>query len=154
MKKTIILTGREQRDQAQRLIEFLADDGPTHRVTIEPHTDTRSIRQNRYYWGPLLDVMERDLGTTKDELHRDHKYRFLVPIYTRDIPGYAEMIETVKRVRKYSPGDADKLRRWIVDKTSTTTASVEQFAEFLESVKRHAIGLSIKLPSDCFFIVL
>ena len=148
MRKTIILLGPEQRQKARRLIEYLPDDGPAHRVIIEPCEDTRSIRQNRYYFGPLMDVMVKDLGMSKAELHYDHKYRFLVPIYIRDIPSYAEMVESVKRVKKYSPSDAEQLKKWIIEKTSTTTATVKQFAEFLESVKQHAISLRIRLPAD------
>lgn len=148
MKKTVILTGPDQRAQAKRLIEFLPEDGPLHRVTIEPAEDTRSARQNRYYWGPVVTIMSAELGVTKEELHRDHKYRFLVPIYIRDIPSFAEMIEAVKQVRRDNPTLADTLRKGIVNETSTTTASVKQMAEFITAVKNHANGLGIKLPAE------
>ena len=147
MKKTIILIGKEQHDQAKRLIEFLPDDGPLHRVIIEPHEETRGSKANAYYWGVVVKAMAGELGQTKDELHYDNKYRFLVPIYIRDRPGYAEMIEAVKAVRRDNPALADTLRRGIVKETSTTTATGKQFVEFVKDVERHCVSLAIKLPA-------
>ena len=147
MKKKIILLGPEQREQAKKLIDYLPEDGPLHRVIIEPHEETRSSLANAFYWGPVVTTMAEELGQTKEELHHDHKYKFLVPIYVRDIPSYAEMIEAVKEVAQKDASLAYILRREIVKMTSTTTASVRQFCEFVRDVEHHAQSMNIKLPA-------
>ena len=37
----------------------------------------RSLDQNAYYWGVVIDILHKHLGYTKDEMHSALKYLFL-----------------------------------------------------------------------------
>lgn len=116
-------------------------------ITVEPFKKDRSVQQNALYW-KWLTVIGGEIGMTKEEVHQDCKARFLVPIFTRDDPEYAEMFEAVRDV--WRAGDKDGamlLRKNIVRLTSTTHASVKQMSEMMEDIERDAISKGIYLPA-------
>lgn len=53
-----------------------AEVGITIKKTKKPR-DIRSDKQNKYYWGVLIDLLSSELGYTKDEMHEILKYQFL-----------------------------------------------------------------------------
>ncbi len=92
-------------------------------------------------------VIGKDLGESKDEVHRRHKESFLLPILERDDAGFAVMMETVRDLyRKGQQAQARQAHRVIVDLSSTTRLNVEQMTEFLNEIEQEARGLNIRLP--------
>lgn len=134
----------------RRLCEVLnlipIDEENIQEVVIRPYKRNRSKLQNHFYW-VILGLIAREIGTTKDELHETYKERFLVPIYERDDPEYAKMMETVRDVwRKGMKTEARTLRKQVIGLTSTTNATVAQMQEYLNEIESHANSLGIFLP--------
>lgn len=46
-------------------------------LEIGPHKDSRSLRQNRWYWGQILGLISEHTGYEPEELHEYFKSRFL-----------------------------------------------------------------------------
>lgn len=47
------------------------------RCGYEPSGKNRSLSQNKYYWGCVVQIISDELGYTKDEVHEIIKHRFL-----------------------------------------------------------------------------
>lgn len=145
MKTTIILTGEDQRHHAIELIALLPLV-PVCEVVIREHVRDRSASQNALYW-KWLTVIGNELGESKEDVAERYKDGFLVQIYERDNPEYAEMIQSLRSI--WSQGmktEAVSLRKKIVALTSTTTATVKQMTEYMQSIEHHAASLGIRLP--------
>ena len=116
-------------------------------ITVEPHKKDRSVQQNALFW-KWMTVIGGEVGMTKQEMRDEYVGQFLVPIFTRDDPEYAELWEAVRDV--WRGGDKDGamlLRKNIVRLTSTTHASVKQMSEMMEDIERDAISKGIYLPA-------
>jgi len=118
---------------------------PVIEVVVRKYKKKREIIQNSLYWRWITHACE-ELGMLKEDLHFDLKRRLLCPIYMRDDPEYNEMIIMVKRLNHYQKEAAELLGRKIVKLTSTTTANVKQFAEYLREFERDMAGNGIVLP--------
>lgn len=141
----LIINNQQVKDRALYLIGVLDIDDPCE-VIIRPHKKNRSVDQNALLWS-FYTIIGATLGESKDAVHERSKEKFLVPIYTRDEPEYAEMIASVRDVYRAGMKDeATLLFKNIVRMTSTTTASVAQFAEYLQDINSEAHGLGIHLP--------
>lgn len=146
MKNKIVLSSLELKHRAAQIINSLPLD-PVHEVIIREHKKDRSADQNSLYW-KWLTVIGADLGESKEELHERYKGEYLVNIYERDDPDYAEMLQTLREVyREGMRDEALNLRKKIVALTSTTTATVHQMSEYMTEIDRHAVELGIRLPS-------
>lgn len=145
MKSTIIISSEELRDRAVAIIAALPLT-PVHEVVIRDHKKDRSTEQNSLYWR-WLTVIGNALGESKEDVHERYKGKFLTHIYERDDIDYANMIQSLRLI--YSQGmkvEAVALRKQIVALTSTTTATVPQMTEYLESIERDVSSLGIRLP--------
>lgn len=145
MKTTIILKTEELKRRACTIIEALPLD-PLHEVVIREKQKNRSIEANALMW-KWLTVISADLGMSKDELHEVYKDRWMVSIYERDDPEFAEMIQSLRNI--WTQGmktEAVNLRKRIVALTSTTTATVKQLNEYLKNIEHEAASLGIRLP--------
>lgn len=134
----------------RRVVEVInlipIEEDKIQEIIIRPYKRNRSKEQNAFLW-TILGVIAREIGTTKDELHETYKERFLVPIYERDDPEYAQMMETVRDVwRKGMKTEARTLRKKVIGLTSTTNATVAQMQEYLNEIESHANSLGIFLP--------
>lgn len=145
-QKTFVIQNEKVIEQ---LVMFLqtwpSGDGPWECV-VRPHKKDRSLLQNSLYW-MWVTVIGNEIGMTKEEVHEDLKRRMLVPIYERDDLLYCEMIQSLRKL--YTQGfkeDAQKLHAHIVRLTSTTNATVKQFAEYLTEIERDMAGKGIYLP--------
>ena len=119
---------------------------PPFEVIVRPHKINRSLLQNSLYW-KWATVIANEFGMTKEEIHEDLKRRLLVPIYERDDVQYAEMIHSLRKL--YQQGfkqESQKLHAHVVRLTSTTNASVKQFAEYLTEIEKDMAGRGISLP--------
>lgn len=45
-------------------------------IQLKQFRKNRSGNQNRYYWGVVLDILSKDTGFTKDEMHEVLKRKF------------------------------------------------------------------------------
>lgn len=121
-------------------------------VTAEQEEENRSAKQNRLLWLWNTEIGNH-LGMGKDEVHDMLKEKFAVPIFTRDSKSYAEMVESVKNVRRAGmTKDADQLKKQIVKLTSTADFSVKQMTEYLHSMELFAgnVGATITFPEDIY----
>ena len=140
MKQTIVVSSEELKNRAIAIVLNLPVDEP-HDVAIKPHKADRSTLQNSYYWR-VLTIIGSDLGMTKDEMHDVYKEKFLVPIFTRDDEGYAEMVDAIKDSDRQ-----DVLTREMLRLTSTTQCTVKQMSELIDDIQHHAASLGIRLPA-------
>jgi hypothetical protein len=145
VKTTIILSSAELKRRAVAIINGLALD-PVHEVVIREHKKNRSLEQNAFYW-EILTIIGNALGESKEAVAERYKDKFLVQIYERDDPEYAEMVQSLREVWKQGmKKEAVNLRKRIVSFTSTTSANVSQMAEYLTNIERDAASLGIRLP--------
>lgn len=142
----IILISEELKVRAMHIIKKLPLD-PVYEIVIKEHKRNRSAEQNSLYW-KWLTIIGDALGESKEDVHEQMKEKFLINIYERDNPDFAEMIQSLRAVYKQGmKTEAMALRKRIVALTSTTTATVAQMTEYLESIERHAVSLGIRLPA-------
>lgn len=123
------------------------------RVTIEEWKNNRSGAQNALYWRWLTEY-GHETGHSKEEAHEVMKYKFAVPIFVRDDAEYADMVASVKEVRKAGMYVyANNLRDQIVKLTSTTDFNVKQMAEYLTAFERFARseGVDLSRPDDLMY---
>lgn len=145
MNHTLIIRDFDTREEAALLVKTLPVS-PIHRVVVQPHRMDRSAAQNSLYW-MWLTIIGNERGETKDDMHLEYKEKFLVYIYERDDPEYAEMIEAVRKVyRAGMKTEAKQLQKQIIELTSTTRANVKQFTEYLNDIERDAFKMDIILP--------
>lgn len=145
MKAKVTIISEFQRSHAIELIRQIPLD-VVHEISIQPHKKDRSASQNALYW-QWLTIIGNELGESKEDVHERYKDSFLVHIYERDNPEYAEMVQALRSVwSKGMKQEAIYLRKKIVALTSTTTATVAQMSEYMNSIENHAVTLSIILP--------
>ena len=145
MSQSIILTDGETKQRAADMILALPDI-PVHQMQIKLHKVDRSLAQNGLYW-VWLTIIAGERGQVKDEIHLECKKRFLIPIFERDNPEYAEMIQSVRTVWKSGlHKDAHSLKRQIIKLTSTRDADTKQFTEYLNDIERDAQEKGVWLP--------
>ena len=112
----------------------------------------RSAAQNSLYWSWLTDMEKTSVnefsGHTAHEWHYSLKYRFLCPIFIRDESSYAEMIQVLHDVKDIDGYEA--LRDGVINLTSTTKCTVEQFSEYLGKIEKYCHQRGIKLRTDDF----
>ena len=149
----LIINSAEVKTRALYLIGNLDIEKPRE-VIIREHKADRSAAQNSTYWLFLTHIGD-ELGETKGDLHERYKGKFLVPIYERDDPEYAEMIAALRTLYREDKTMAELLHKKIVKLTSTTKASVKQFCEYLTDIERDANGMNIFLPrNDDYMLAL
>jgi len=87
-------------------------------------TDTRSLNQNAYYWGVIVDMLGKYLGYFPDEIHAVLKQKFL--------PAKTVVLKDEE----------------IVIPESTAKLDTTQFEEYLESIRVWAArDLNFVIPS-------
>ena len=80
-------------------------------VIIRKPRTKRSDVQNSYYWGVVIELLSKELGYDKDELHEILKYKFL--------QSNAMGMPYVKSTTKLSTGEFEeylsKIKRWAAE---------------------------------------
>jgi len=116
---------------------------PIIEVVVREHKKKRSLLQNSLYW-LWVTIISNDLGMTKEDEHFDLRKRMLAPIYERDDLQYSEALKALRDL--YSRGFKKEANNLFDQITSTTTANVKQFAEYLTEIERDMMGKGIVLP--------
>jgi hypothetical protein len=94
-----------------------------------------------------MTIIGNELVLLKNETDELYKKRFLIKIYERDDEEFSEMIKSVRSV--YTAGhkkEARILEKKIVELTSTRTATVKQFTEYLKDILQDSANSGIILP--------
>lgn len=145
MKKTFVI---RDRDVIARVVSYLEAQPlePLLEISVTLHHKDRSLLQNSLYW-IWITIVSDEWGWTKDHVHEHFKKKHLVRIYERDEPGYAAMIQAVRLI--YTKGmkqEAMSMGKEIVRMTSTTSATVKQFTEYLNDIEKDMISRGFSLP--------
>ena len=90
-------------------------------IEIEPWKKKRSGNQNSYYW-KCLDIIGRELGHSKDDLHTYFRREHLTPV-ERQIMGKA-----------------------VLCLPSTTDLTTAEFATYMDRIISDAAQIGIQLP--------
>lgn len=93
-------------------------EGKYVEVKVQKERSQRSLNQNAYYWGIVIDLLSQYTGYTPDEMHEICRYMFLKKVN-------ADGMEYVK---------------------STATLNTAEFEEYLENIKQWAAMLNIIIP--------
>jgi hypothetical protein len=112
-----------KREDKTRLYETLKGLKPcSYWVELKQFRDTRSNRQNAYYWGVVIKILSDHTGFDPEEMHEVLKQKFLT-----------------KFVVIQSTAEEVKITR------STSNLSTEEFEKYMEDVRRFSIQ-----DLDCF----
>lgn len=117
-------------------------DGKDARITITRDVRTRTTKQNRYYWGVVIDMIAGHTGHTPEEVHEAMKMEFLgrrfmsfggkeieVSKSTRD-QDTLEMTNYIERVRAFA---AEFLKLNIPDPVTAGFTVDPETGEILDS---------------------
>lgn len=120
-------------------------------VFLKVFNPDRTVEQNALYWLWLKEISEQgEHGNTKDELHYFYKEKFLINIYIREFPDFAEMAKAVFTLKERDPDNYNIMRTFIINETSTTKCNVKLFREYLNDIQLHAtrdFGCVLSEPS-------
>lgn len=96
-------------------------DGKRVDVTIRKERSIRSLNENNYYWGVVLQLLSEHTGYTTDEMHEICKHQFLM------VHGQFDYVK------------------------STTKLNTVEFEEYLDKIKNWAavLGVNVPNPNEC-----
>lgn len=125
----------------------------------EANDEQRTVAANRLYWMWLTDcertTVNEYAGHDQDWWHVMFKKKFLMRIYERDSQEYAELLQSVRKVKAAGLEDeAQRIYDHVATETSTTRATVSQFREYLNRIERTCQGLGIWLRTDKWLYAL
>lgn len=144
-RRTFTIRSKEVIKTVASFLESLPLE-PVIEIIIQEKKKDRTVAQNRLYrlWG---NVISDELGWAKNDVYTYLRKSHLCQIYERDDQGYAEMVNSIRKV--WSMGmrkDAEKMHDYIVERTSTASATVKQFMEYLKEIERDMTEKGIPLP--------
>lgn len=113
----VLISKRKDFDEAVKRFE-----GREIEIIIQKKRYVRSVAQNRLWW-LYMDILHKELGYSKEEMHNICKFRFL----KRE-----KIIESTGEVMEYLE--------------STTRLSRTQFAETIDNLVQWAAEMNIILP--------
>lgn len=129
----VIESGKFVANNEKAFIEaFQKHIGKEIEITIKAYRDTRSVQQNRYYWGVCLKLISESTGYTTDELHHIFKHKYLI-----DKERARELVDSL--IENYLPP------------RSTTDLDTVEFNNYLEKIKNFAsleLGVYIPEPDE------
>lgn len=124
-----------------------------HVIEVKEYKPNRSAAQNRLLWAWLTDFentgVNEHSGVTKEEWHDRFKRLSLAKIYERDNEQYAVTMQSLRDVYRHGlHKESLNMMDHVIRETSTTAATVEQFAEHLNFIERYAHERGIQLRTD------
>ena len=124
-----------------------------HKVVVTVGNDSekaRTLAQNRLYWSWLSQI-EQQTGQHRDDWHIYFKRRFLASIYAKDDGEFAQMIDSVKKLKTHlCTLEYENIATSVAKLLSTTTASSKQFTDYLNDIEvwAYANGLTLTIPQE------
>ena len=102
------------------LVELSKFEGQRIELTVRKERHTRSLNQNKYYWGVVIEILSPYFGYDREEMHEALKFKFL---------------------KKHEDTN-------LVTVGSTAKLSTTEFTEYIDSVTRWAATeYQIVIPS-------
>lgn len=106
----IIKQGKVKLDLAEKWLVYLSGlEGQRIELALEKERHARTLSQNSYYWGVIIEILGNHFGYEPDEMHEALKFKFL-----RLHEGSG--LETVGSTTKLSTVEfgeyLDKIMRW------------------------------------------
>lgn len=136
--KRMTITCLDDMDPVFRGIRSMLEIKGKLDVFFRPFKVDRSTEQNALYWLWMTEIANHT-GSTKEEMAEYYKEKFLLGIFYRDDPEYAEMADSIKAIKEHSEADYQSIRKQVIALTSTTKCSVKQMREYLNNIKVHAV---------------
>ena len=101
--------GRLKFDHPDKYLVYLASmEGKRIELTLQKERHNRSLSQNSYYWGVVIEILAEYFGYTPEEQHESLKWLFLKT--------HEDSLVTVKSTAKLSTIEfadyVDKVMRW------------------------------------------
>ena len=59
------------------LVQLSSLEGQRIELTIRKERHARSLSQNRYYWGVIIEILSNHFGYDREEMHEALKFKFL-----------------------------------------------------------------------------
>jgi hypothetical protein len=156
MKSTFFSTvkdGKLQKNTTLNILQYLAPlEGKRVVVTIEKQKSSRSLQQNKLYW-VYIDILSKELGHSKDEMHELVKYKFLkLKRFISVVNGKSVILALEDGIYvDVSTGeiyDIEKVEPY--DKIgSTATLTKSEFIEFIDSLiiwAQDFLGITLPHP--------
>ncbi len=107
-----VTKGKIKLDRPDAYLVWLAGlEGKLIELTLRKERHARTLNQNRYYWGVVVELLSQHFGYDKDEMHEALKFKFLKKYEDSELP-------TVGSTTKLSTIDfneyIEKVMRWAV----------------------------------------
>jgi len=98
-------------------------------LRIELEVSTRSLSQNNLYWF-YLEIIERETGNNKDDLHEYFKRKHLPPKFIKVLGKEIKIARSTTDLKKHEFGE---YMEKICAETNVTIPDTESYKEFMDS---------------------
>lgn len=116
-----IKNGHLKFDNTERYLVYLSSfEGKRVELTLQKERHNRTLNQNSYYWGVVIEILGNHFGYDADEMHEALKFKFL---------------KTHENTR-------------LITTRSTAKLSTLEFGEYLDKVIRWAAEEGCYIPSS------
>ena len=99
------------RNRLKNYISSLSDG--TYNIIIRKESKKRTLPQNSYYWGVIVEIVRKEWGWSREEVHEAFKMRFLL------IPGENGMPDRIGSTRNLSTVEfkeyINQITQWLWD---------------------------------------
>ncbi len=76
--KGIVKEGRVKLDAPERYLVHLSGlEGKRIELTLEKERNARTLSQNSYYWGVIIEILGNHFGYDPESMHEALKFKFL-----------------------------------------------------------------------------
>ncbi len=107
----IVKQGKVKLDAPEKYLVYLSGlEGQRVELTLKKERHSRTLSQNAYYWGVVIEILSEHFGYEPDEMHEALKIKFL---------------------KKHEDSN-------LVTVSSTAKLSTEEFGEYLDKIMRWA----------------
>jgi len=74
----IVKQGKIKLDAPDKYLVYLSGlEGKRIELTLEKERHARTLSQNAYYWGVVIEILRNYFGYESDEMHEAMKFKFL-----------------------------------------------------------------------------
>lgn len=111
------------------------EEGREFEVLVKVYKNKRSLEQNAYYWGVIIEYMSKELGYHKDEAHETLRAHLLPVVGRVKVPAYKDEFG-VKR-----PGQDAPIYQ------STTKLNTKEMGEYIDQCIILLAGMGVVVPN-------
>jgi len=82
----IIKQGKLKFDAPDKFMVYLSGlEGKRFELTLQKERHARTLSQNAYYWGVVIEILRNHFGYESDEMHEALKFKFLKKFEDSDL---------------------------------------------------------------------